>query len=83
LLPNNPCGVQQTPRAAREGGIGGADIQKQEMREAVELPLTHRNPYQQVRDAKSSLVKCRLTWPKMQQHNTRARTGLKQLHSAS
>jgi 26S proteasome regulatory subunit T3 len=28
--------------------IGGADIQKQEMREAVELPLTHHELYQQI-----------------------------------
>ncbi len=28
--------------------IGGMDIQKQEMREAVELPLTHFELYQQV-----------------------------------
>ena len=29
--------------------IGGMDIQKQEMREAVELPLTHFELYRQVR----------------------------------
>ncbi|EAL62917.1 hypothetical protein ACTFIW_007900 [Dictyostelium discoideum] len=28
--------------------IGGGDIQKQEMREAVELPLTHHNLYKQI-----------------------------------
>ncbi|KYQ91631.1 26S protease regulatory subunit 6B [Tieghemostelium lacteum] len=28
--------------------IGGSDIQKQEMREAVELPLTHHNLYKQI-----------------------------------
>lgn len=41
--------------------IGGMDIQKQEVREAVELPLTHFELYKQVRhmDAK----KC-TAWPK-------------------
>lgn len=29
--------------------IGGMDIQKQEVREAVELPLTHFELYKQVR----------------------------------
>ena len=29
--------------------IGGMDMQKQEMREAVELPLTHFDLYKQVR----------------------------------
>jgi ATP-dependent 26S proteasome regulatory subunit len=28
--------------------IGGMDIQKQEMREAVELPLTHHELYKQI-----------------------------------
>ncbi|KAL0361348.1 UNVERIFIED_CONTAM: 26S proteasome regulatory subunitB, partial [Sesamum radiatum] len=28
--------------------IGGCDIQKQEIREAVELPLTHHELYQQI-----------------------------------
>lgn len=28
--------------------IGGMDIQKQEMREAVELPLTHHDLYKQI-----------------------------------
>jgi 26S proteasome regulatory subunit T3 len=28
--------------------IGGYDIQKQEMREAVELPLTRHEPYKQI-----------------------------------
>lgn len=28
--------------------IGGMDIQKQEMKEAVELPLTHFDLYQQI-----------------------------------
>lgn len=32
--------------------IGGMDIQKQEVREAVELPLTHFELYKQVRYAK-------------------------------
>lgn len=32
--------------------IGGMDIQKQEVREAVELPLTHFELYKQVRCAK-------------------------------
>lgn len=31
--------------------IGGMDIQKQEVREAVELPLTHFELYKQVRYA--------------------------------
>lgn len=30
--------------------IGGMDIQKQEVREAVELPLTHFELYKQVRN---------------------------------
>lgn len=32
--------------------IGGMDIQKQEVREAVELPLTHFELYKQVRRAR-------------------------------
>lgn len=32
--------------------IGGMDIQKQEVREAVELPLTHFELYKQVRPHK-------------------------------
>ena len=28
--------------------IGGLDVQKQEVREAVELPLTHFNLYKQI-----------------------------------
>lgn len=41
--------------------IGGMDIQKQEVREAVELPLTHFELYKQVThmDAKK-----RTAWPK-------------------
>lgn len=38
--------------------IGGMDIQKQEVREAVELPLTHFELYKQVRYAK----KCDALW---------------------
>ena len=34
--------------------IGGLDMQKQEVREAVELPLTHGELYQQVRFHKNS-----------------------------
>lgn len=36
--------------------IGGMDIQKQEVREAVELPLTHFELYKQVRSFKSDLL---------------------------
>ncbi len=35
------------PRPALQD-IGGLDVQKQEMREAVELPLTHFDLYQQI-----------------------------------
>ena len=35
--------------------IGGMDIQKQEVREAVELPLTHFELYKQVRYSKEML----------------------------
>lgn len=34
--------------------IGGMDIQKQEVREAVELPLTHFELYKQVRSCSGS-----------------------------
>ena len=33
------------------GDIGGMDMQKQEMKEAVELPLTHFDLYKQVKKA--------------------------------
>lgn len=35
-------------RFLREQDIGGCDIQKQEIREAVELPLTHHELYKQI-----------------------------------
>lgn len=41
----NPC----TPGAhCSSQDIGGLDIQKQEIREAVELPLTHGDLYRQI-----------------------------------
>lgn len=39
--------------------IGGMDIQKQEVREAVELPLTHFELYKQVRYLKEMCVNVR------------------------
>lgn len=36
--------------------IGGMDIQKQEVREAVELPLTHFELYKQVRYLKKNVT---------------------------
>lgn len=46
--------------------IGGMDIQKQEVREAVELPLTHFELYKQVRrrrrPGKSGLWACGWWW---------------------
>ena len=38
--------------------IGGMDMQKQEMREAVELPLTHFDLYKQVRTLDISKQMC-------------------------
>ena len=41
-----PRCVRGCDRTAQD--IGGLDVQKQEMREAVELPLTHFDLYQQI-----------------------------------
>ena len=38
------------------GDIGGMDMQKQEMKEAVELPLTHFDLYKQVRKAELLMI---------------------------
>ena len=36
--------------------IGGMDMQKQEMREAVELPLSHFDLYKQIGEFQTSLI---------------------------
>ena len=36
--------------------IGGMDMQKQEMREAVELPLSHFDLYKQIGEWQASLI---------------------------
>ena len=40
------------------GDIGGLDMQKQEVREAVELPLTQGELYQQARSIKTCVDCC-------------------------
>ncbi|KAL2547371.1 26S protease regulatory subunit 6B-like protein [Forsythia ovata] len=42
--------MRDSEKESREisGDIGGCDIQKQEIREAVELPLTHHELYKQI-----------------------------------
>lgn len=42
--------------------IGGMDIQKQEVREAVELPLTHFELYKQVRRWVAGKGEASLEW---------------------
>lgn len=37
-----------SPKLSLSQDIGGCDIQKQEIREAVELPLTHHELYKQI-----------------------------------
>ena len=44
--PHVPLPPLRPARAPQD--IGGADIQKQELREAVELPLTHHELYRQI-----------------------------------
>ena len=50
LPPEGTTAVQivSTPPDVTYGDVGGLDMQKQEIREAVELPLTHSELYQQI-----------------------------------
>lgn len=47
LLQCHSCFVDEKPDV-QYADIGGMDIQKQEVREAVELPLTHFDLYKQI-----------------------------------
>jgi 26S proteasome regulatory subunit T3 len=52
LPPDTDSGVQMLAASEKPdvtyADIGGLDVQKQEIREAIELPLTHPELYQQI-----------------------------------